>query len=123
MKLQIVANLDSSKVANHAQFNAKKAGRPRALLIPKETTMTSKNTPQAKLTTIAFFQPNYFLENMAVRADRSILVTVANRNELWYIPPPDTNVPVDPVLLSTFSQSAMGIVEVAPDIFYIATSP
>jgi hypothetical protein len=85
--------------------------------------MTSKNTPQAKLTIIAVFQPNYFLENMAVRADRSILVTVANRDELWYIPPPDAKVPVDPVLLSTFSQSAMGIVEVAPDIFYIATSP
>ena len=85
--------------------------------------MASENTPQAKLITIASFPTNYFLENMSVRADSSILVTVANTHELWYIPPRDVNVPVGPVLLSTFSQSAMGIVEVAPDIFYIATSP
>jgi hypothetical protein len=97
--------------------------RSRALLMPKETGMRSENTPQAKLTTIASFPTHYFLENMAVRKDSSILVTVANRNELWYIPPPDANVPLDPVLLFTFSQSAMGIVEAAPDIFYIATSP
>ncbi|HWN63574.1 MAG TPA: hypothetical protein VNO25_23210, partial [Streptosporangiaceae bacterium] len=85
--------------------------------------MSSENIPPAKLTTIASFPTYYFLESMAVRADGSILVTVANRDELWYVPPPAANVPADPVLLSTFSQSAMGIVEVAPDIFYLATSP
>lgn len=85
--------------------------------------MLAENTSPATLTTIAYFQPKFFLEGMAMRGDSSILVTVANRNELWYIPPPDAHVPVDPVLLSTFSQSAMGIVEVAPGIFYIATSP
>jgi hypothetical protein len=91
--------------------------------MPQETAMTSENTPQAKLTTIASFEPHYFLESMAVRADSSVLVTVANRNELWYIPPPDASALVVPMLLFTFSQSAMGIIEVAPDIFYIATSP
>jgi hypothetical protein len=85
--------------------------------------MPSENAPRAKLTTIASFPTLYFLESMAVRADASILVTVANRSELWYVPPADPNGQVDPVLLSTFAQSAMGIVEVAPDIFYIATSP
>jgi hypothetical protein len=85
--------------------------------------MPSENAPRAKLTTIASFPTLYFLESMAVRADASILVTVANRSELWYVPPADPNGQVDPVLLSTFSQSAMGIVEVTPDIFYIATSP
>jgi hypothetical protein len=85
--------------------------------------MPSENTPRAKLVTIASFPAHYFLESMAVRADGSILVTVANRNELWYVPPPEPNGQVDPVLLSTFSQSAMGIAEVAPDIFFIATSP
>jgi hypothetical protein len=65
----------------------------------------------------------YFLESLAVRADGSILVTVANRNELWYVPPADPDEQVDPVHLTTFSHSAMGIVEVAPDIFCIATSP
>jgi hypothetical protein len=90
---------------------------------PQGTAMASENTRQAKLITIASFPINYFVENMAVRADSSILVTVANRNQLWYIPPRNANVPVEPVLLFTFSQSAMGIVEVEPDIFYIATSP
>ena len=85
--------------------------------------MPTERVPQAKLTTIATFPIHYFLENMAIRADGSILVTVANRNELWYVPPTAANVPVDPVLLATFSHSAMGIVEAAPDIFYLATSP
>jgi hypothetical protein len=87
------------------------------------TAIASENTRRAKLITIASFPINYFVENMAVRADSSILVTVANRNQLWYIPPRDANVPVEPVLLFTFPQSAMGIVEAEPDIFYIATSP
>jgi hypothetical protein len=61
--------------------------------------MPTESVPQAKLTTIASFPIHYFLENMAIRADGSILVTVANRNELWYVPPTAANVPVDPVLL------------------------
>jgi hypothetical protein len=77
---------------------------------------------QAKLTTIASFPTHYFLESLAVRADGSILVTVANRDELWYVPPAG-NAEVDPVLLATFSHSAMGIIEVTPDVFYLATSP
>lgn len=85
--------------------------------------MQSENAPRAKLTTIASFQPQYFLESMAARADGSILVTVANRNELWYVPPTAANAPVNPLHLSTFSQSAMAIIETAPDIFFIATSP
>ncbi|HZC81184.1 MAG TPA: hypothetical protein VE222_05605, partial [Nitrospiraceae bacterium] len=64
----------------------------------------------------------YFLENVAIRGDNSILVTVANHQELWYIPPSSANVPVDPLFLCTFAQSAMGIVEVEPNIFYICTS-
>ena len=74
--------------------------------------MLPENTQQAKLITIASFPRQYFLENMAIRGDNSILVTVANAQELWYIPPPNANVPVDPLLLCTFAQSAMGIVEV-----------
>jgi hypothetical protein len=85
--------------------------------------MSSENIPPATLTTIASFPTLYFLESMAARADGSILVTVANRHELWYIPPWRAGGPVEPVLLSTFSESAMAIVEVEPDIFCIATSP
>src|ERR1700679_3565545 len=84
--------------------------------------MTSENTQRAKLTAIAAFPRQYFLENMAIRGDNSILVTVANHQELWYIPPPGGNMPVDPLLLCSFPQSAMGIVEVEPNIVYICPS-
>jgi hypothetical protein len=84
--------------------------------------MPPDNAPRAKLTTIDSFPAHYFLESLAVRADGSILVTVANRDELWYVPAAAEG-PVDPVLLSTFAHSAMGIIEVTPDVFYLATSP
>jgi hypothetical protein len=84
--------------------------------------MPSDNTPRALLTTIASFPAHYFLESMAVRADGSILVTVANRDELWYVPPA-ANAQVHPVLLATFPHSAMGIIEARPDVYYLATSP
>src|SRR5258707_11647201 len=84
--------------------------------------MTSENTQRAKLTTIASFPRQYFLENMPIRGDNSILVTVANHQELWYIPPPSERMPLDPLLLCTFAQSAMGIVEREPNLFYICPS-
>jgi len=84
--------------------------------------MLSENAQRATLTPIASFPCQYFLENVAIRDDNSILVTVANHKELWYIPPSSANVPVSPLLLCTFPQSAMGIVEVEPNIFYICTS-
>ena len=41
------------------------------------------NTPhQARLTVAASFPPHFFLENLAIRHDNSILVTVATRKEL-----------------------------------------
>jgi hypothetical protein len=40
--------------------------------------MTTDNGARAKLTTIAYFPEQFFLENLAVRADGSILVTVLN---------------------------------------------
>ena len=84
--------------------------------------MLTKHTPQAKLTTIAAFPRHYFLENVAVRGDNSMLVTVMNKQELWYIPAPVPNVPVDPLLIHTFAEPTLGIVEVEPNIFYICTS-
>jgi hypothetical protein len=53
----------------------------------------TKNRSQAKLTTIAVFPRHYFLENVAIRGDNSMLVTVMNKQELWYIPPPDRAYP------------------------------
>jgi sugar lactone lactonase YvrE len=77
----------------------------------------------AKITTIANFPEHFFLENLAVRTDGSILVSALNRNQLWYVPAPTDHLPVDPVLVHTFEDDhlAMGIVETEPDIFYVTT--
>jgi hypothetical protein len=84
--------------------------------------MQTLETSLAKLTTVAVFPQYYFLENLAVRDDGSILVTAALQKELWYIPPADAAAPAEPVLLHTFHQLASGIVETEPDLFYISTS-
>ena len=84
--------------------------------------MPTNDTPQAKLTTVACFPTNYFLENLAVRSDNSVLVTAMNKKELWYVPPPAGNLPVDPVRIHTFDQLATGLVEVEPEIFLVSTS-
>jgi hypothetical protein len=83
--------------------------------------MTTDKTTPAKLTTVAFFPEQFFLENIAVRGDGSILVTVLNRKQLWYIPAPGPDLPLDPILVHTFDDIAMGIVEAEPDIFYVNT--
>ena len=40
--------------------------------------MSTETLPQAKLTTVASFPANYFLENLVVRADNSVLITALN---------------------------------------------
>src|SRR5271156_305750 len=87
-----------------------------------ELIMLTDNVLQAKLTTVATFPKNYFLENLVVRSDNSILITALNHKELWYVPPSRHDSPVEPLPLFTFSQLAMGIVEASPDVFYISTS-
>jgi hypothetical protein len=84
--------------------------------------MPAQETSLARLTTIAVFPRYYFLENLAVRDDGSVLVTAALQRELWYVPPADAATPAEPVLLHTFGQLASGIVETGPDVFYISTS-
>lgn len=84
--------------------------------------MSSSSTPQVKLSTVATFPKNYFLENLAVRSDNSVLVTVLNHRELWYVPPSLDGGEVEPSLLFTFPQSTLGIVGVEADVFYIAAS-
>ncbi|MNV13041.1 hypothetical protein D3C71_1036680 [compost metagenome] len=76
----------------------------------------------AKLSTVATFPKPYFLENLTVRKDNSLLVTVLNKKELWYVPPAGPQQQVAPVLLHTFSQPTTGILEAEPDVFYICTS-
>ena len=84
--------------------------------------MSPSPVPQVRLSIVAAFAKNYFLENLAIRADNSVLVTALNHKELWYVPSSPYGTEVDPQLLFTFPQLAMGIVEVEPDIFYITTS-
>jgi sugar lactone lactonase YvrE len=78
-------------------------------------------TAPANITTIARFPEHYFLENLAVRADGSILVTVLNHKQLWYVPAPNGSQPVTPALVHTLDHFAMGIVETEPEIFYVST--
>ena len=63
----------------------------------------------ADISPIASFPEYFFLENLAVRADGSILVTVLNHKQLWYVPAPHGSQPVTPVLVHTFDGFAMGI--------------
>jgi hypothetical protein len=61
--------------------------------------MITNNLLQAKLTTVATFPKNYFLENLVVRSDNSILITALNHKELWYVPPSRHDSPVEPLPL------------------------
>ena len=82
----------------------------------------TEQPPCPTLTTVAVFPDRYLLENLAVRADGSILVTAAVQKELWYVPPGIVGTPVEPLLLQTFDQSVLGIVETDPEVFYLSMS-
>ena len=80
------------------------------------------SAPQAQLTVVAEFPEHFFLENLAVRADGSILITVQNRKELWFVPSPGEKLPVEPQLLFTFEFNACFVVEWKPEHFLIAVA-
>src|SRR6516164_7074982 len=82
--------------------------------------MQTQEASTAKLTTVAVFPENSFLENLAVRADGSVLVTEILQRQLWYVP--TAGVPAEPVPVHTFGQFTMGITEAEPDVFYVNTS-
>lgn len=79
--------------------------------------MSHNKAPQARLTTIAEFPKNYFLESLAVRDDNSVLVTAFNHKELWYIPPAAAKGLVEPLCLHTFDQPTLGLAEIEPNVF------
>ena len=83
--------------------------------------MPDQTIPQAKLTPVAYFPKKYFLENLAIRGDNSVLVTVANQSELWYVPPVHGSGPVEPICIHKFADVPCGIVETAPDVFYLVS--
>ena len=76
----------------------------------------------AKLTTVAEFPVGYFLENVAVRADGSMLVTELSKKGLWYVPAPTRGTPVRPVLIHTFDQPPFDLAETQRNVFYVGTS-
>jgi hypothetical protein len=80
------------------------------------------NRQEATLSIIAVFPKGYFLENLAVRSDNSLLVTSIKTHELWYVPPAKLGEQVEPALLYTFDTSPMSMVEPEPDVFYLCTT-
>lgn len=81
--------------------------------------MSHNDAPQARLTTVACFPTGYFLENLVVRADNSVLVTAMNHNELWYVPPFTGGAPVSPALIHRFDYPPTSIAETEPDVFHM----
>ncbi len=79
--------------------------------------MSHNNAPEARLVTVAEFPKQYFLENLAVREDNSVLVHVNNKKELWYVPPAQKDQVVEPIRLHTYNENATGIVELERDVF------
>src|ERR1700749_4296143 len=70
--------------------------------------------PKAHLTTVAEFPKNYFLENLAVRSDNSILITAMNHGELWYVSPADGEEQAAPLVLHKYDMLTKGISEAEP---------
>ena len=83
--------------------------------------MSKEAWPKAKLTTVAEFPPGLFLENIAVRSDNSVLITVVWQGELRFVPSSNVAIPSQPLKLFTFATHPTGIVETEPDVFYIST--
>jgi hypothetical protein len=79
-------------------------------------------TQKATLSTISVFPKGYFLENLAVRSDNSLLVTSLKTHELWYVPPAKPGEQVEPALLFAFDKSPMSMVEPEPNVFYLCAS-
>lgn len=72
--------------------------------------------------TIYEFSKNYFLENIAIRSNGGVLVTVHNRNELIYVDPhyPPQPKPAPAAIIYKFDAGVSGIVEVEHDQFYVS---
>ncbi len=74
---------------------------------------------QAPVAILAEFPEKFFLENLAVRSDGSLLITAQNRKELWFVPPVTAQAPVQPAYLHTFEWNTLFVVEWRPDIFIL----
>jgi hypothetical protein len=75
--------------------------------------------PEVTVRPIAHFPKGHFLENLAVRADGSVLITAVLQKQLWYVPAARGARPVEPVLAHTFEHMVTGIAEVEPEVFVV----
>ncbi len=75
--------------------------------------------PEVTVTPVAYFPEKYFLENLAVRADGSVLITAVLQKELWHVPAPARTL-TDPVLVHRFDHPVTGIAEVEPGVFVLS---
>jgi hypothetical protein len=66
--------------------------------------MSMTPVPSVAMTPVAYFPEGYFLENLAVRADGSVLVTTVQHKELWCVPGPEPRADVPPVLIVTLRE-------------------
>ncbi|MGD0698345.1 MAG: hypothetical protein ABSA02_00505 [Trebonia sp.] len=76
--------------------------------------------PEVALTPVAYFPEKYFLENLAVRGDGSVLITAVLQRELWIVPGTRSGSMSSPVLVHRFDHPITGIVEAEPDVFVIS---
>lgn len=81
--------------------------------------MTLAPLPTVTLRPVAYFPPNYFLENLAVRGDESVLITAVLQKELWWVPRAKPGAVLEPALVHTFAHPITGITEVALDLFIV----
>ena len=72
------------------------------------------------LTPVAYFPEKYFLENLAVRADGSVLITAVLQKELWIVPDARGPAVAEPVPVHRFDHLVTGIAEVEPDVFVVS---
>jgi hypothetical protein len=83
-----------------------------------------KKEKEAFLTWFLIWLRKYLSDNRAtlgwfddpswLRQDNSMLITVVQPKELYYLPPPRPDAEVEPVLLHTFDELTTGVAELAP---------
>jgi hypothetical protein len=66
--------------------------------------MLTQLTTEARLAIATSFPTHFFLENLVLRDDNSMLVSALLRKELYYLPQPIADREVKPVLLHTFNE-------------------
>jgi hypothetical protein len=84
--------------------------------------MPSNAAPQVRLSIAAEFPVHFFLENIAVRHDNSMLISVVTQKQLYFLRPPRASEVLKPTLLHTFGELGTGIAELEQDVFIVMTT-